>query len=410
MTEPTVSVSAGLYQFHWQDHGIRMFVDRLHEDSKGVLTAEVLVKNSQGKQIYRGRNNLLSGRAKGDVAKECAKWITLEHPLTMEALVTYAFNTTIDRYREGEPAVNLDGDGASDALAYRVDPILLEGMPNLIFGQGGAGKTWVALYLAMLVHGRMIQDDTGLSCEPGNVLYLDYETSRSVLERRLRQLEHGYGVTQKVPVLYRRCYHPLAQETQELQRIVADTETKLVIVDSVGMACGGEPESAQVAVDYFRALRAIGGTSLSLSHVTKGGDQRSAFGSVYFMNYARSAWELQAKKEEGEPLLTIGLFHRKVNEGAYHKPLGFKVSFGLEGTKVAKSDPYNDPVLSQGGNLQERVRRELLRGPLTVKELSEELGLQEKDVAYLRTLLNRYAGEVFTKVGERWAVLETRRL
>ena len=151
MTEPIVEVSAGLYRFLWPDHGIRMLIDRLHEDSRGVVTAEVLVKNTQGKQIYRGRNNLLSGRSKGDVAKECAKWVTLEHPLTMEALVTFAFSTTIDRYREGEPAVALDGDGGSDKLAYRVDPILLEGMPNLIFGQGGAGKTWLALYLALAV-------------------------------------------------------------------------------------------------------------------------------------------------------------------------------------------------------------------------------------------------------------------
>lgn len=405
MTEPIIEASAGLYSFTWQEHGIRMLVDRLHEDSRGVVTAEVLVKNTQGKQIYRGRNNLLSGRSKGDVAKECAKWVTLQHPLTMEALVTFAFSTTIDRYREGEPAVALDRDGASDHLDYRVSPLLQEGMPNLLFGQGGAGKTRLALYVGMMVHGNLLKDDTGLEAEPGNVLYLDYETSREVMERHLRQLERGYGLSVKVPLLYRRCYHPLAQETQELQRIVADANVQLVIVDSVGMACGGEPESAQVAVDYFRALRTIGGTSLSLSHVTKGGEQRAAFGSIYFMNYARSAWELQAKREEGENLLTLGLFHRKVNDGPLHKPLGFTFTFGLEGTKVAKSDPYSDPDLSKGGQLPQRIRATLKHKAFTAKELAQELDARQNsiDQALGRGLKN---GSLLQLPNGKWALLE----
>ena len=98
------------------------------------------------------------------------------------------------------------------------------------------------------------------------------------------------------------------------------------------------------------------------------------------MNYARSAWELQAKREEGEQALTIGLFHRKVNEGAFHKPLGMTFTFGLEGTKVGKSDPYSDPTLAQGGSLTTRLRLELKHGSKTAKVLASDLQKRENEI------------------------------
>ncbi|MGE0706166.1 MAG: hypothetical protein AB7P22_19775, partial [Vicinamibacterales bacterium] len=72
-----------------------------------------------------------------------------------------------------------------------------------------------------------------------------------------------------------------------MSRIAHDERLDFAIYDSVAFACDGPPEAAEVAADYFRAVRSIGIGSLHVAHVSKAenADQRP-FGSAFWHNGA----------------------------------------------------------------------------------------------------------------------------
>ena len=195
----------------------------------------------------------------------------------------------------------------------------------------------MAAYLAMLVTEGIL--DNGLIPEPGPVLYLDYETSSATAARRFNTLYAGFGFEHKSSVLYRFCFQPLASEIQEIQRIASEHGIQLIIVDSAGPACGGEPESASASIQYFAALRSLRATTLTIAHKAKG-SSNGPFGSVYWMNYPRSVYEIKKAQDEGENLIHVGLFHRKVNDGKLLKPMGFKFDFDENAVSVTKEDVW----------------------------------------------------------------------
>ena len=91
---------------------------------------------------------------------------------------------------------------------------------------------------------------------------------------------------------------------------------RYLVVDSVGLAAGGEPESAEVAVQFFASPRELGLDALLVAHVTKQDAKGSAerpFGSAFWHNSARSTWHVKSRPTTGG--MRAGLYHRKSNGG-----------------------------------------------------------------------------------------------
>jgi hypothetical protein len=89
-----------------------------------------------------------------------------------------------------------------------------------------------------------------------------------------------------------------------------------------------ELERAETAIRFFNALRSLRVASLILAHVAKNSEEKTIYGSVFFSNFARSAWEMKKAQEAGEHIIRVGLYHRKTNLGPLQQPLGFKLHFG----------------------------------------------------------------------------------
>jgi hypothetical protein len=122
--------------------------------------------------------------------------------------------------------------------------------PSILFGDGGACKSYLALYLAGCIA------KTGLSVAAWELAGDDFRD----------RLERLFGVS-KLRILFARRERPLVFETDRLRRIIRDGAIEFAVFDSVSFACDGPPEAAEVAGRYFRAARQIGGGSLRLQGI-----------------------------------------------------------------------------------------------------------------------------------------------
>ncbi|MBT9133167.1 MAG: hypothetical protein DDT33_01703 [Firmicutes bacterium] len=311
---------------------------------------------------------------------------------------------TVSSHREGEPVYQAGTFPIQQDSQYRLRPLLVENQANLIFGPGGSGKSNLACFI-----GTLIQTNTaacGLTPTQGNTLFLDYETSLEEINSRVVAIRNGLSLPNS-SFTYRFCSQSLAHEIDLIQRIVIDNDIKLIIVDSVGGACGGEPESAEVTLQYFMALRSLKITSLSVDHVTKAGNNGMPFGSVYKFNSARSIYEIRKTQEVGEDRMEIGIYHRKANSGRLQKPFSLEIAFfgGSDSAIIfSRSDIREVPGLVEGLTLQDQIAAVLRHGAMSVAEIASEINAQQASV---RAKLNQHKNR-FVKadaMGKKWGLL-----
>src|ERR1035437_617069 len=225
-----------------------------------------------------------------------------------------------------------------------VEPLIMKGRPALLFGPGGVGKSLIALTGGLSVaYGREIIPGIPPSVH-GPVLYLDWETTKDVINDRIQNLATGHHFTPtRNSIYYRHCVRPLATDAEELSAIVAAKGIVLVIVDSSAYAMGAQGEYGDANESILRmheALRIIGVTSLIVDHVNKTdakakGGASTPYGSAYKTNAARVSWEV--RKEPSAEGLRISLYHAKSNDTALLPPIGISLDWGPDSIAFHKA-------------------------------------------------------------------------
>ena len=235
--------------------------------------------------------------------------------------------------RVGHPAVDLrDIERPSPDDMLDIDGLKLPRRhPSIIFGDGGALKSYFALYVAACLAERGF-----------TVAFFDWELAADEHRDRLERL---FG--KAMPgILYARCERALIYEIDRLRRIVKDRKVDFAVYDSIAFACSGPPESAEIAGAYFRAVRQIGCGSLHIAHISKAeGSDQKPFGSAFWHNGARSTWFAQCTESDGQTL-NVGFFHRKSNLGKLQPPIAFKsrsVTMTAPTLQAGKSSRYPRP-------------------------------------------------------------------
>jgi hypothetical protein len=396
MTVPELTTNAGIYAFLWRDEKIAIRVDRLAEDSKGTLTGEILIKSGlpgAEKHIHMARINLTSSETRTRLSKLLNERV---NTVDWYSILEQSCVMTLVKHREGEPVSDLGDLPEYEKSRYRLQPLLFEGEPTLIYAPGGTGKSYLALYLACLVQYN-IGGIYGWLPLAGNVLVLDWETSRAIYKRRTWAVKQGLGIEDSAErIKYRYCTQPLAADIAEIQKIVLENKINLVIIDSCGYAAGGDPNAAEVAIRYFGALRSIRTTSLTLDHVSKGlTGGSSPFGSVYKTNAARSVFQLKKSQDTGALDYELGLYHEKVNEGVPLKPIGYKAKFTNNTDGVAIKVEFSPieimaaPELTDGKvDIKDKLVYLLkTNGRMSVDEMAAQTG-EDKDS--VRAICYRY--------------------
>jgi len=129
-------------------------------------------------------------------------------------------------------------------------------------------------------------------------------------------------------LLYRRCFLPIAEDIGAILRFTRDRNLGLVIVDSMGLCVGGNPNDSGDTIRAMRCLRQLRSTVLCLDHVGKEGSTAGkSMGNSYKFHHSRSVWELKRGESHLDGVIEVGLFHHKANNGKKWAPLGFKFTF-----------------------------------------------------------------------------------
>jgi energy-coupling factor transporter ATP-binding protein EcfA2 len=399
---PEIDKTLTGYNFIWIEEKIRVQVSNLsfkHDNLKG----EIKIKTSLpgfNEHLHQANFNFSSTRSKTELVKtlhgvcEEVEWSILIEQLRVK---------TLELYRQGEPLQILNPKEKIEKPEYLLYPFLPKNQMSLIYGEGGTGKSTLALFLSLLLMHPFIGPEYGLQIEtPGNVLYLDFETSREVIQLQYSGLASNFNCNKKI--YYRRCSLPLTHDLEKIKECVQESRADLIIVDSVGIACGDNINEAHTANLFALALRSLNTTNLLVSHTSKERlNNKTPFGSIYFFNNARNVWELRKIQETGEDEIKLGLFHRKSNMSKLNKPFGFKFIYGNSIT-VEKQDVSEIDSFIQELSISTRIKKLLSsEGVLDIKTIAKVVNSGE---GYIRVALNRLRkkGEVI-KQGDNWALL-----
>ena len=362
----------GRYRLEYPALGIRLEASEIHRDRSLELHGELTVTTTMtGAKTIDG----------------VLHWSSLNY----SSQRTRAATASALGVRSG--ATDLDWIGAVETLALRVaqaeregSPIrplaeyprpvptetwevtglpILRDHPMILFGDGGAAKSYLALHIAATLAGRGVK-----------VLFADWEFSPEDHRDRLERL---VGETMPHETLhYVRCAAPLVSESHRLQRHIVEHDIQYLVCDSIGFAVPGRPEDAEHAAAYFRAVRFLGVGSLHLAHTTKSAEHGTdkPFGSVFWSNGARSVWLIKRAGEEGDAanVVDVSLAHKKSNTGRRLPTFGVRLTFARERTRVEQFEVTDSPDLSATLPIHQRVRALLQQRPMAVKDIAEALG------------------------------------
>lgn len=391
MSIPTLSSIGGLYRFRWAEEQVIIQVERLHENSHFEVTCEIQINTTAAgspSHLHGGsRLNITSAESRRRLAKYLTEDVS---PNNWTAMLEQVSVMVLAEWRKGSPTIQLSKHTARDALGMRVAPLLQERQATVFYGEGDTLKSFMALFLAVLVSSHTSQ--AGLTPEPGNTLYLDYETDEDTMWERAGMIAAGLGLDIPDGLFYRYMHQPLAADIQQLNRIVLDKGIEFIVVDSAAPAVM-EPESAAMTTEYFRALRSLRTTSLTIAHIAKNAKEATPFGSTYWRNLPRSNFRVQATRELQH--VSIGLKHTKSNNGRRLHDLGFQFEFDT-GRVVVESIQVKDlPELARGLSPLERIIGALSHGQKSLAELIEQLDLPANKIS---PVLSDHK-DVFTHLG-----------
>lgn len=295
---------------------------------------------------------------------------------------------------------------------YLLDGLIPEDYPVVLHGDGGVAKSMLALSLGLAVSsgsewlGREVGDG-------GPVLYLDFELDAAEQRRRVSQLARGVyldGVPDSMLYLSALGY-PIREVLRAALTECQKSGVKLMILDSLGPALQGDAEAARDVIGFYQEniepFRAAGVTVLIIDHQSRlqsgqSYQSKSAFGSVYKTNLARSVIQVEGityHKEQGRRI--IRLRHKKHNFGPLTDPFDVELTFSEEMISIVgrDTDPA-DLAEEQTLNAADRVKKALeTLGPAYPNEIAEFTGLALKTAKNTVGKLKK-AGEVML-TGER---------
>lgn len=403
----TISETAGEYTVRDDAHAVQLVFDRVAEQ-RGSLSAELSVTLGTA-SLFSGMDiGLKSDTSQTKLASSLAR---LAPAVPWKLLLQQSCALVKQHHREGTPLRYVNRDTPTESFTYIVNPLIVKGAGNILYGDGGLGKSSVGLWCALLIlAGESI---AGIRALRGKPLLLDYEDCEAVHVRRIKAIAAAHPSLGSEELAYQACSDPLWQIAPQLQRRIHREGITCLILDSLLPSTGGDSGS-EATTKAFNALRKLGVESLILAHVPKtqqeGQTYQTVYGSVFSQNYARNIWELKREQAVGEDTSVLGLFNRKSNHSRLHLPIRLKVTQNETNTFLhyEPCDLTETAELVSALPAAAQIRNFLEDGePRTAKAIADATGLK---LTTVKTTLSREQGRKWQMLGgsgqeTTWCVL-----
>ena len=236
----------------------------------------------------------------------------------------------IRAYREGEPAFTVGKLTNFVPRDYAVKPFLFRGVPNLIWAQGGSGKSWFGLLFCVLIDKGL--EAHGIKAKQGKALYLDWEEEPDLFVQRVKALHKGLGINsdEESGIVYKKMSGSLAANIENIAKIVQRDEISFLVVDSVNASLSGSMNDDETIREYFNSLNGLAITTLSIDHANKAGETTGKWqlgGSASKKQRARQVFELRRFREPGVNSLDVVWYHEKGNDSRLGNPKAWQLNF-----------------------------------------------------------------------------------
>ncbi len=310
----------------------------------GIHELETDLTISLGTKSFTQRINLLSSSSRQTFARELKQYFG-EYNWNTLLIDTTTFAT--NHVRRSVPIIDITETNPVERQEFLIENFIPLGESSLIFGMGNSGKTYVALYIAVLaaIGGQWI-DGQWLSQFP--VLWIDYETQRDGRTVRYRTDRICAGIGVSLPqhtFFYLGGTTPVAEQAEMIRNFIRSEGIGLVVIDSAIKAVGGDARSETAVAQYFSALGSFGVTTLTIAHVTKDENPDIPFGSIFWHNEPHGyIWHTSGIESPDPSRSIIALNNKKANDG--RKPKSFAIDIHF-------SDP-NGPVVYDLAEIHEQ--------------------------------------------------------
>ena len=426
VSQPTFERAGDLYRFTFSEEQLVVGVGRLTEHKSQGLKAEIEITATDTGNLVKWGG--LSLEAPGPRKQ----WVTDLEKVTEEVdwanLLEYICYDSVQRFRAGEAMVDESTIVINESRQrFLLPPFVSESNVSLFYGDGGAGKSALAMCAALAIA-------TGLPIlgkiptRTGPVLYLDWETDRDDFKERIGALKAGLGIDpgKSVGIYYRRELGRLTDSARAVKQLLHETDAVATVVDSLGMARGGDVESSDLTIAMFAAFRTLGVPVLGVDHISKEAkktagrkNQPDPIGSIYTRNQTRVGWFARGQQAPGARVLSVVLWNTKFNKGA-QPTTAFELDHVMEGEKLTQLDVRQiDPEevvfaesVEQGGNTRQRIQalvRDNLYHPMTIGDMEDAFNIAgvSIDRATIRKTLSRHEGRSFVQDGDGWRLADS---
>jgi hypothetical protein len=272
--------------------------------------------------------------------------------------------------------------GDPEPANYLVRHVVEAGHPTYIYGGRGTLKSMKSLAIGIAIASPEVSSILGYAVEGhGPVILFDSELNANVFKDRAIKICQGLGIPRPKDLYYMNAVgvHP-SQAFPKLHEFCDAIKATAALIDSFGFAVRGDPESYKDvrnhATDYVDPLISKGIAVVLVEHKPHQGNH--IFGSVAKEYHGRYIFRVEdldgGSRAKGERNT------RLINE---------KASFTDEGQKISLVTRFfsDKIVIEPQGTLEEyeatedsanaevKVRRSLMAGDKTTKELSEDTSL-----------------------------------